>query len=321
MDRDLQGLERLLCLLEVRLHAIGLCEVAPGWRLGLPCPEGVLVHFILAGDGRLRPDGGSEVPFRPGSLIFLHPQCGAHELIEGEGSAGTASWESAAFPLGEGMISFRAGDERAAMVSACGIISADCGGIDLFERLREPVTEDISGERAVVAAFELMAREFRSPLFGTRAIAEALMKQCLILALRAQMKRGEINLLSLGGSGDPRLMKALLEMLENPARDHSLDELARISGMSRSLFAERFSEAFHRPPMDLLKQVRLHRAANLLRTTQLPIQIVALTVGYASRSYFSRAFRAAYGTDPKSFREQARQGGQQPSSDKETQDA
>ncbi len=89
---------------------------------------------------------------------------------------------------------------------------------------------------------------------------------------------------------DARLLKALLEMVQDPAREHSVDELAKASGMSRSLFAERFSETFERPPMDLLKQIRLHRAANLLRNTQLPIQIIAMTVGYASRKLFLASF-------------------------------
>ena len=40
-------------------------------------------------------------------------------------------------------------------------------------------------------------------------------------------------------------------------------------------------------------------SAQLLRSTNLPVQMVALAVGYASRSYFSRAFKAAYGADPK----------------------
>lgn len=65
----------------------------------------------------------------------------------------------------------------------------------------------------------------------------------------------------------------------------------------------------------MLKQVRLHRAANLLRNTRLPVQIVAMTVGYSSRSYFSRAFRAAYGTDAKSFRDEARMKRQKESQD------
>ena len=115
-----------------------------------------------------------------------------------------------------------------------------------------------------------------------------------------------MGLLTLIGGQDPRLTNVLLAMLESPAQNHTLEELARISGMSRSLFAERFAEAFDRPPMDLLRQVRLHRAANLLRTTRLPVQLIALAVGYASRSYFSRAFRAAYGDDPQGFRQRSR---------------
>jgi transcriptional regulator GlxA family with amidase domain len=133
------------------------------------------------------------------------------------------------------------------------------------------------------------------------------MKQCLILALRNQAKRGAMVLLPLFGGGDPRLVHALLQLVEEPAREHSVEQLAAASGMSRSLFAERFSEAFDRPPMDMLKQIRLHRAANLLRTTNLPVQVVGFTVGYISRSYFSRAFKAAYGSDPKGFRAEARE--------------
>ena len=54
--------------------------------------------------------------------------------------------------------------------------------------------------------------------------------------------------------------------------------------------------------MDFVQKVRLRVAARLLTTTDLPIKVIANSIGYASRSYFSRAFRAAYGADPKTFR-------------------
>jgi AraC-like DNA-binding protein len=304
---ETQSLDRLLCLLEVRLNAVGLCEVASGWRLRLPCPDAVLVHYILKGSGQVSTADGAPVPFRPGTLVFLSPRCGEHEISGPGDQLQVAEWKAASRPLGEGMVSFRAGEGAPEIVSACGTISADCGGLDIFDKLRDPIVEDVSGSAALDAAFSLMLEELQSPRFGTRSLLEALMKQCVVIATRAQVERGELTLLSLPGLRDTRLMKALLEMLEHPARDHSLDELARVSGMSRSVFAERFAEAFQRPPIDMLKQVRLHRAANLLRNTRLPIQIIAMTVGYSSRSYFSRAFRSAYGTDPRSFREEARE--------------
>jgi AraC-like DNA-binding protein len=72
--------------------------------------------------------------------------------------------------------------------------------------------------------------------------------------------------------------------------------------MSRASFAERFSQVYAQTPMDFVQEVRLRIAARLLTTTDLPIKVIASSIGYASRSYFSRAFRAAYGADPKTFR-------------------
>ncbi len=72
--------------------------------------------------------------------------------------------------------------------------------------------------------------------------------------------------------------------------------------MSRSTFAERFSQVFDQSPIEFVQRVRLRLGAHLLTTTDLPVKIIANSVGYESRSYFSRAFRAAYGSDPKTYR-------------------
>lgn len=302
------NLERLLCLLDVRLHVIALCEVGIGWRLKMPPMESVLVHYVLQGKGVVRSEDGTVAFFGPGTLLFL-PAGYGHELAAIGDEPNVATAKDTAFAIADGLMRFSAGGSQPEIVTVCGTISADYGNLDLFQHMREPIAEDASDSRAIQTAFSLLVEELSAPRFGTRALCEALMKQCLIVALRAQMERGDFSLLPIVGLRDPRLMRALLEMLEHPAADHNLDDLAKISGMSRSLFAERFAEAFDRPPMDLLKQIRLHRAAHLLRSTTLPIQVIAMAVGYASRSYFSRAFRAAFGRDPKAFRERAQSGG------------
>lgn len=85
-------------------------------------------------------------------------------------------------------------------------------------------------------------------------------------------------------------------VVEGPGDRHSL------AGMSRSSFAERFGRAFGRSPLDFVLMVRLRHAAHLLATTALPVKLVADAVGYASRSHFSRAFKATYGADPSAYR-------------------
>ena len=72
--------------------------------------------------------------------------------------------------------------------------------------------------------------------------------------------------------------------------------------MSRSAFAREFSNTLSMSPMAFVAKTRLHHAAELLKSTKLPVKVIAASIGFASRSHFSRAFASAYGADPSRFR-------------------
>jgi transcriptional regulator GlxA family with amidase domain len=55
--------------------------------------------------------------------------------------------------------------------------------------------------------------------------------------------------------------------------------------------------------MAFVREVRLRRAAELLRTTTLSIDEVARAVGYDSRSQFSRAFQRLLREAPGRYRQ------------------
>ena len=133
------------------------------------------------------------------------------------------------------------------------------------------------------------------------------MKQCVILLLRRQLLRANAEPDFPSILDDHRLQRAVTTVLEHPAATYSVDTLATVAGMSRSAFADRFAKSLGQTPMEFVQQVRLRLGAELLRTTDLPIKVIAASAGYSSRSYFSRAFRQAHGTDPRSFRIQAAQ--------------
>jgi transcriptional regulator GlxA family with amidase domain len=82
----------------------------------------------------------------------------------------------------------------------------------------------------------------------------------------------------------------------------TVTELAEVAGMSRTVFAARFTSAMARPPIEFLKGLRFARAAHLLARTDLPVKAIASRVGYASRSSFTRAFVAHHGAPPTDFR-------------------
>jgi AraC-like DNA-binding protein len=90
-------------------------------------------------------------------------------------------------------------------------------------------------------------------------------------------------------------------MHEAPARDWTLDELAGVAGMSRSVFAGQFREAIGLTPGQYLQGWRVGLAQQALKRGR-PLKVVAGEVGYGSEAALSRAFKAHVGLSPRAWR-------------------
>jgi len=97
-------------------------------------------------------------------------------------------------------------------------------------------------------------------------------------------------------------------MHARPARDWTIDELAREAGMSRSVLAERFAKLVGIPPMHYLAKWRMQIASELLTSGKTNLAGIAADVGYESEASFSRAFKKLVGVPPSTWRRQERSG-------------
>ena len=295
-------LDRILITLAVRLHSFAYCEIQAGWSLSFESMEAVTVHYVLRGNGVLRVSNGTSVEFRPNNIVIV-PAGVSQVLGETNAEKGEVPCDLNPSIVGDGLIRFTAGDGTRDILVVCGTITASYGGaLGVFDHLKAPLVEDLSSSsRVAIPAFQLLLEELSKPSIGTQVMTESLMKQCLVLLLRQQLARG-IGSSLFAVLQDERLGRAVTMVLEKPANPHSVDSLASEAGMSRSAFGERFAQAYGQSPVDFVRKVRLRLAATLLSNTAIPINVVASNVGYSSRSYFTRAFRAAYGVDPKTYR-------------------
>jgi len=66
--------------------------------------------------------------------------------------------------------------------------------------------------------------------------------------------------------------------------------------------AHLFREQIGVPPRQYLEELRLQRAAQLLRSTGLPVGEIAAETGYANAFYFSSRFRKMFGKSPSEYR-------------------
>ena len=112
--------------------------------------------------------------------------------------------------------------------------------------------------------------------------------------------------------GDKRIAPVLRLMHSNPGRSWHLEELAKAALMSRTTFVVRFKTVAGVPPLTYLLNWRMRLAERALRAEDVPMSTLALSLGYASESAFSNAFKRAIGIAPKRYREAARKHHQEP---------
>lgn len=106
----------------------------------------------------------------------------------------------------------------------------------------------------------------------------------------------------LAGLRDPFVGKALSLMHARPARNWTIEELAKDVGLSRSVLAERFADLVGMPPMYYLAKWRMQIAAGLLSGGSTNIATIAAEIGYGSEAAFSRAFKKLVGVPPSAWR-------------------
>ncbi len=156
----------------------------------------------------------------------------------------------------------------------------------------------------------------RIPLAYAEQLAAEMEKECAgkaagyEVALRAKLLELLVYLSRAYSDSDATEARALLRVgdvigaLENNfSKDWKLEELLKISHMSRSNLMRVFRKATGQPPIEYLVRLRIQKAMDLLRNTDLSITEIALEIGFNDSNYFSRQFRKTTGMPPRAYRQ------------------
>jgi AraC-like DNA-binding protein len=185
-----------------------------------------------------------------------------------------------------------------------GLIVCNAANADLlFELLPRFIhvraTDNIAARlRALVAIIREETTDVRP---GRDAILCRLIEVLLIEMLRCECAAWFPNVSVLGGLSDPQLARALADIHADVGRGWTVAELAHRAGMSRSVFARRFSEAVGAAPVEYLLRWRMALAKDALLHGGGTLDEIAAQVGYKSASAFSTAFRQRVGCPPSNY--------------------
>ncbi len=178
----------------------------------------------------------------------------------------------------------------------------------LFEALPALVNIPGASSQAGILRWSLdqLTAELHSPQPGGALLSTHLVHLMLVQVLRlflashGEMPQGWFLALT-----DRRISPAIGAIHAEPARHWTLEGLARIAGVSRTVFAQRFKALVGRTAMDYLARWRMLLAADRLRAGSESVSGIAFSLGYESESAFSTAFKRIMACSPSQYRRQA----------------
>jgi AraC-like DNA-binding protein len=148
-------------------------------------------------------------------------------------------------------------------------------------------------------------RESGSARAGTENVLARLSELMFVEAIRRYLETLPPTQMGwLAGLRDPIVGQALTALHGQATEAWTVERLARLVGLSRSVFAERFTEMVGQPPMQYLALWRMQLASRLL-TEGAQVGEAASAVGYESEAAFSRAFKKLVGQAPATWRRSA----------------
>ena len=287
------------------------CIASPESRILRPVfsrHAGHVIIYHLLGEGRatVHLHDGTAIDLVAGDLITF-PHGHAHMLAGGARVTPVCVEEVLPGILEKGLELLRAGGGGGCSRFICGYLVCDpqlsegfLGGLPPF--IRTSIRTDESGHW-----LENTLRFSVAQAAGREPGAATMLARLSEVLFAETLRRYARNLTGdqtgwLAGARDPQIGKALTLLHQQPTYPWTLAELARETGLSRTVLSERFRHVLGEPPMTYLTRWRLRLGARALTTTSHSVTEIALDTGYESEAAFNRAFKREYGQPPARYR-------------------
>jgi len=290
----------------LRMSGVFYCrsDFTTPFALALPPFENcVMFHMVTAGECWLDVAGTDSHLLRPGELALV-PHGAGHLLSSGPGIVAAKLFDLQREAVSEKYELLQHGGGGTACTAICGVVQFDSFAaqqlIRLLPRLITVSAWDSAPETEWIhSTLRLMAEEARESRAGGETVITRLADILVIQAIRAWLARDPAARTGwLGALQDKQIGRAIARIHRSPGTAWTLESLAADVGMSRSAFAERFTELVGESAMHYALRWKMQTALSWLKDEKLSVNQVATRLGYDSEAAFSRAFKRVVGITP-----------------------
>lgn len=294
-------------LQDFRLVGVGYgrCELRAPWGIKFPAQTAARFHFVADGPCFFHTEGQGWIELVPGDIVFL-PKGSPHAIASAPDLPCKPIDPAAVKPVGGVFYHLTDTGDGPASTLFCGSMVVDSPALHpLLDLMPDALRgcEVAARDPLVLPLLHAMGTEVRTPQCGGATMLTRLADLLAARLIRAWMATECASTQGwVAAVRDPQIGRALVAIHTNPGQDWTLADLARVAGLSRSVFADRFSRAVGEGPGRYLARWRMQLASDWLGRDRLPIAQVAQRLGYESEASFSRAFKRLTGTSPGQLR-------------------
>lgn len=197
------------------------------------------------------------------------------------------------------------------------VMMPEMNGLELCKRIKE--SQDFCHIPVILLTAKSMVSQVEEGLeagaddYIVKPFQVSLLKARVrnLLSLREKMKSiyGEsLTLRNLGveePDEDNDFLTQYIDIVKANISNQELDVsvIYQALGMSRANFYRKVKAVTGLSPIELIKNIRLEAGAKLLKESNMNISEIAQHIGFSSRSYFARSFKAVYGMSPTEYQE------------------
>jgi AraC-like DNA-binding protein len=298
-------LSQVLTLIRLRGELVYSANLRGPWGIGF-AKGAAHFHFIEHGEAWVKTPGADPVHVKQGDMLLL-PHGTGHLICD----------DPATPQVGIDVIIGQHFDRARSVLDygGDGAVTRIVGGLFNFEggslaavMGALPILVHIPSEAGKTpdwldAIAHFLVKESHEVEPGSSLMISRLIDLLVIRTLRTWAANQAAPSNWLGGLGEERIGRVLSAIHADPYRAWSVHALAGIAAMSRSIFAERFTERVGEAPLHYVKRWKLTLAADMLATGGLKVTQAAQRTGYTSDAAFSRAFKAHFGYAPSEARQ------------------
>lgn len=289
--------------IEIDRVFLSRAELSKPWGIEIPpMPNVLLFHLVVEGEAWIQFQGKKKSYKISKGQLSLIPHGRSHNFFDGTCKKITPLFNIHRDEITNHYEILKHGGKGKKSLTLCGAIKLNHPLSQLFLKglpdiiaIKEWSKEEHDWTKI---CFDRIFKEAKKQAFASKEIIMHLSEVLVFEAVRNWFTQNDSQQSLTKAMTDERIIRVINNVQKDPSIKWTTMKMAKIAGMSRSAFTERFTKLLGSPPSHFVRDLKINLAEKYFRIENLSIGEASHRLGYESEAAFARAYKRVKGISP-----------------------